>query len=360
MYTSCIFCNGPLGTNEAVERFPVGRRIAYDQSTGRLWVVCSACERWNLSPLETRWEAIEDAERLFRAAPLKVTGENISMAQTREGLELVRIGAPPKVELMAWRYGDQFGRRRRRRLATTGVALTALGASSAISFASIAGIAVGSQLIMAGSLVSTVSTFGLLMTMRRGAPRLLVRGEREEVFRLTLQDARLAALVPRDDGSWHLELPHTIVIGQPGKGAQRAAKTTLTGHAAHVATSRLLPYLNRGGGSRRSVLDAMDVIDRMPSVDQLMRDASRNTEASRTHFKVPVGKSNIGVLPDRYRLAMEMALHEDDERRAMEGELAELEARWREADALAKIADDLMLPSGVQEELAQLRHRRPE
>ena len=49
----------------------------------------------------------------------------------------------------------------------------------------------------------------------------------------------------------------------------------------------------------------------------------------------------MGVLPPHLRLAMEMALHDDDERRAMEGELAALEARWREADEIAKIADAL-------------------
>jgi hypothetical protein len=40
-------------------------------------------------------------------------------------------------------------------------------------------------------------------------------------------------------------------------------------------------------------------------------------------------------------LALEMALHEETERRAMEGELAVLEAMWREAEEIAAIADRL-------------------
>jgi hypothetical protein len=52
-----------------------------------------------------------------------------------------------------------------------------------------------------------------------------------------------------------------------------------------------------------------------------------------------------------------MTLHEDDERRAMEGELAELEARWREADAIAKIADSLTLPPEIERELEEIRQR---
>jgi hypothetical protein len=39
------------------------------------------------------------------------------------------------------------------------------------------------------------------------------------------------------------------------------------------------------------------------------------------------------------RLALEMALHEDDERRAMAGELGALYARWEEAERIARIAD---------------------
>ena len=58
MYATCLFCNRPLGHNESIEHFPVGRRLAFDAAKGRLWVVCPACERWNLTPLEERWEAI--------------------------------------------------------------------------------------------------------------------------------------------------------------------------------------------------------------------------------------------------------------------------------------------------------------
>ncbi len=47
------------------------------------------------------------------------------------------------------------------------------------------------------------------------------------------------------------------------------------------------------------------------------------------------------------RLALEMALHEEDERRALEGELWRLEQAWREAEEIAAIADDLLLPEGT-------------
>src|SRR3954462_9918218 len=127
MYTTCLFCNGDLGRNEVIETFPVGRRLAFDAARGRLWVVCRRCERWNLTPVEERWEAIEECERLFRDTRLRVSTDNIGLARIREGLELVRIGAPQRPEMAAWRYGDQFGRRRRKHLLYTGGGLTLVG-----------------------------------------------------------------------------------------------------------------------------------------------------------------------------------------------------------------------------------------
>jgi len=47
------------------------------------------------------------------------------------------------------------------------------------------------------------------------------------------------------------------------------------------------------------------------------------------------------------RLALEMALHEETERRAMEGELAMLEDAWREAEEIAAIADSMFLPTEI-------------
>ncbi|MEO8448301.1 MAG: hypothetical protein ABI647_00835 [Gemmatimonadota bacterium] len=37
----------------------VGRRSAFDSANGRLWVVCKKCDRWNLTPLGDRSEALD-------------------------------------------------------------------------------------------------------------------------------------------------------------------------------------------------------------------------------------------------------------------------------------------------------------
>jgi hypothetical protein len=129
MFSTCIFCHASLGANAVIEPFPVGRRLAFDPTRGRLWVVCRHCERWNLSPLDERWEAIEDCERRFRATRLRMSTDNIGLARIADGMTLVRIGTPLRPELAAWRYGDQFGRRRRHRMAQAGAGVTALGAA---------------------------------------------------------------------------------------------------------------------------------------------------------------------------------------------------------------------------------------
>ena len=61
-------------------------------------------------------------------------------------------------------------------------------------------------------------------------------------------------------------------------------------------------------------------------------------------------------MPKPTKLAVEMALHEEQERRALEGELLLLERAWREAEEIAEISDNLLLPQGADEFFSE--HRR--
>ncbi|HEY5087090.1 MAG TPA: hypothetical protein VII66_07035, partial [Gemmatimonadaceae bacterium] len=54
--------------------------------------------------------------------------EHIGLARVSEGLELVRVGDPQRPEMAAWRYGDQFGKRRRRYYMIAGGSVVAVGA----------------------------------------------------------------------------------------------------------------------------------------------------------------------------------------------------------------------------------------
>src|SRR5579862_5138045 len=201
MYATCLFCNKPLGANEALETFPVGKRLAFDAAKGRLWVVCPHCERWNLSPLEERWEAIESAERQFRDTRRRVSTDNIGLAKLRDGTTLVRIGQPLRPEFAAWRYGDQFGRRRRRQVLIAGAGITAVGTLVAGGIA--AGMAFGGfwwggrgvvNYLVRGNPNKVVAKIraadGEMMHVRRRhlrETRVLPRGERDAPIALHLR-----------------------------------------------------------------------------------------------------------------------------------------------------------------------------
>jgi hypothetical protein len=50
-----------------------------------------------------------------------------------------------------------------------------------------------------------------------------------------------------------------------------------------------------------------------------------------------------------------MMTHEDDERRALEGELVALEERWKEAEEIAEISDNMFLPSSITDWMSRIR-----
>lgn len=343
MYSTCLFCNRDLGRNEVVERFAIGRRLAFDPAKGRLWVVCRGCERWNLTPLEERWEAIEECERLFAATRTRVSTDNVGLSRLRDGLELVRIGEARRPEFAAWRYGDQFGRRRTRQALLVGGGVAAV--AGLLAGGAAAGIAVSGFGWSAASLMHHI-----------------VKGSPEKVV----------ARVPTADGAvLHVRRRHLAetLIQRDGSGAfalRLRAKNTavlLTGEEATRAAVLVLPAVNRFGGSRDEVQHAVGLIERAQDagayvarlaaaarVDDAPRDWRRrrwNGSDSKTE--------GLFALPKVDRLALEMALHEAQERRAMEGELAELERAWRDAEEIAGIADDMFLPAGVDERLKALR-----
>ena len=358
MYAHCIYCRSSLGTNEAVETFPVGRRLAFDADRGRLWAVCRACERWNLSPIEERWEAIESAERLYRDARTRVATDNVGLARLRDGTELVRIGRPQRPELAAWRYGDQFGRRRRRVGAAAGVSL-AVGAGVAVATA-------GSALPVLAGLLAAAPTAFLLAASGVTSPRALgdvhVPVDDERTAIVTVNELQHVRLVQQPgDAGWGLALPYAHSYDPRVGRSWRTylnlpsglGTATLTGRAAEDAIARLMPVVNGHGARRGQVRDAVALLEGAPAGPGFFAHAAgrvREWGAQQTFGDTGA----LRHLPPPVRLALEMAAHEEAERRALEGELAQLEQAWRDAEEIAAIADDLLLPGGVRARLARL------
>ena len=325
-----MFCKKPLSSNEVVESFPVGRRLAFDAATGRLWVVCRSCERWNLTPLEERWEAVETCEKLFRDTRVRTSSENIGLAKHREGLELVRIGKPLRPEFAAWRYGDQFGRRLRRAAVFGTVAGVASVGGMALGgwIAGLSGLGVGSVIYRS---IEAWQTFRPTAFFRPGD------GDLRWMNGFGIRRARLA---PADDETgFNVEAKSRSFLA--GK------KERFKGEDAVRVLQAILPRANAKGGRLTTVQSAVRRIEYAGNAHRFVRRLARR------HQYYPAGQ--IRALETPARLALEMALHEEQERRALEGELWRLEQAWKEAEEIAAIADSLVLPKGTSRFMA--RHR---
>jgi hypothetical protein len=350
MYSTCLFCNCELGRNEALDDFPVGRRLAFDSRKGRLWVVCRKCERWNLSPLEERWEAIEQAERHYHGTRQRVSTENIGLTRLRDGTELVRIGEPLRPEFAAWRYGDQFGRRRRRQLLLAGGGLGVLGAALA------AGTAAGMSVALFGGLIGKV-----LNSVVHGSPEKIVA-------RIRTDSAGAVAVRRR-------HLAETMLV--PGVDAPLAIDLRFKGGAARFegrealrVAAAVIPHVNRYGGKAETIQAAVSSLDTAGGVDgylERLRQSApsataveiKSTKLKRTSRQSWSGGYSSGLfgLSPHDRLALEMALHEEAELRALRGELAELERAWRDAEEIAAIADGLLNTPAIDSSFDDLRRK---
>jgi hypothetical protein len=353
MYSTCLFCHTTLGANEAVEHFPVGRRLAFDAAKGRLWVVCRKCERWNLTPVEERWEAIEECERSFRDTKLRVSTDQIGLSRLSEGLELVRIGKPLRPEFAAWRYGDQFGRRRRRMMLGIGAGVVGVAAVGLISpfvgfsfFASMQAAQFGHYGFHAWQRLRVAAR----VRDNDGNLRLIRGHEVKETV----------VIPPTADNAWGLRIMHR----RPQDSAQpwwrytkdSGVQTDVRGEEAVRAAAQLLPLINKEGASPGLIKGAVKIAteheDPLDVFDSIARVA-----ATRSTWKIYGKGAMLAGMPLEVRLALEMASHEESERRAMEGELYLLEDAWREAEEIASISDDMFLPTEVSESLEEMKRR---
>jgi hypothetical protein len=343
MYSTCLYCNARLGANETLEGFPVGRRIAFDAAKGRLWVVCDECRRWNLTPMEERFEAIEDCERLYRGTHIRVSTDNIGLARMRDGLELVRIGSPLRPEFAAWRYaGEFFSRRSRSQLRAGATVAGAMGVSAGL------GIVLAPLAAAAGS-ISVVALPAIAMTMvsttvlGKAMAKDYMEYERvlgrfrvdERVITVRAKHARSIELGFHGDDDAELGLQHD------------RGWTTFHGTRAMHATTVLLANTNRGGASTRVVQSAVDQIERAGDSTAYLDSASRRNgwrglrPVSVLNAFRKLGPMN---LTSTERLALEMAVHEETERRAIQGELQALTEAWAEAEQIASIVDGMLTP----------------
>ena len=340
MYNTCLFCSSSLGANDLVEHFTVGRCLAFDAAKGRLWAVCSLCGRWNLTPLEERWEAIEECERLFRGTFVRTSTRSIGLARLANGVELIRIGAPLRPEFAAWRYSSRFGARRRRALFVGGSGALA-AAATGLALGPMIGpiLKLGAISIVVFPGVTTVmGVFPIIGTLAARDyvehDRVVARLARDgRVVTVRAKHVRDAELEATPDGAATLLVPHdTGWLSFSDAGAIHTAAVLLAG-------------ANRFGAPAARVDDAVRRIEDCGDANGYLAKASaKNLWRRGKNLQNAYRRFGALHLSPSEALALEMSVHEETERRAMQGELAILEQAWRDAEEIAAICDDDLTP----------------
>lgn len=319
MLTTCLSCHRPFPANETLEYFPVGRRIAFDPARGRLWAICPSCARWTLAPFETRWEALEELERVTRdQARLLVETDNIELLAAGD-IEIVRVGHAGLREESWWRFGKEFAARRKR----------------------------AKRQVLKGKIINAAWTTALAGFPFWGftdADRWIDRARRRQFGkklwdeplprcprcghspkRLRFTDTGLMEIRP------HGADPFALAVGCPecGRGpGQESGGGIITGIDAEHMLRRILAYHNFAGGTEGTVQDAVGLVESYENTDRLLRRVAEH--------QVPLGQ-----MTEKGAFALEIALSADVERRLLEMELKELEARWQREEEIAAIADTL-------------------
>ncbi|MGH7459408.1 MAG: hypothetical protein ACREMA_00065 [Longimicrobiales bacterium] len=317
MFSRCLFCHTELPENDTFEGLATGKRFAFDPVKGRLWVICSNCRRWNLIPIESRWENLEALEKIARdEARLLLQTDNIALLRVGT-VELVRIGQAHLPEEAWWRYGRELTSRRARfrRLSITMGALTGAVALGGFTV----GVGVVGVLGLSPVLQTIAREVKFGPVAWRGAATCPNCGS---VLReIQFQNSNRVVLAQQESGfelryrcyRCHLDALH--------------AGYRLTGVSAEHLLRRILAYRHYEGATEAQVRASTGVIEEIGSAQQLTQ-------------RLALQRVHLGELPRPYALALEIAINHETERRLLELEVSELEARWKQEEELAAIVDN--------------------
>lgn len=341
MFSHCVRCRHDLGRNHTLTHLSVGRRIAYELAHGRLWVICRRCGAWNLTPIEDRWEALEECERLFGSAPERGSDVAIGVARL-QGVELVRVGpAATRSDIANQRYGTRL--RTRRGWFLYGAAILA-GLSLAL-VPSLAGVHATFDYPLAVAWVLAIAAVWLSALRDYLSDKLLG---------MRLRATRLFATIPLYDVP-QIRLRRTGAHGHIGVIVpSRPEAPMLMGTDALRYLGRILPFTNWKSGSTREIDAAIALVERAEA------PPIRGEVGLAPWERLLQGKKRVALsdLPTSRLLALEMAIDEALELNALQGRAIRLQPAWKEAEEIASIADELLVPSIVPAWLARLRSRK--
>lgn len=322
MFTHCAFCRHPFATNESLEYLRAGRKLAYDPVRGRLWQICPKCQRWTLAPIEERWEALEELEKIVTdKARLLAQTDNVALLRA-DDLQIVRVGRAHLREEAWWRYGREFKRRRTRFHVLTAAGV---GAAVTLGFSGIVAGGFGYYLLYRAS--QRVPYIGRRLRFGKTAwqGHSVCPGCGSALTLLEFDRRKNLTLWRTADG---LALYHGCAICR----SRRAdGGFLLVGSEGDYVLRRVLAYNNFAGATE----------DQLKAATGAILDAG---SAERFAHRLAERQIGIGRLQRTDALALEIAANEETERRLLELELAELERRWREEEEIAAIVDRELTP----------------
>jgi hypothetical protein len=368
VYSDCLRCNDSLGRNSELTRLPIGRRIAFDGARARVWVVCPSCDQWNLVPIEERWEALEECERLSSGAEARADGGGIGLARTETGLELLRASGISDADIANARYGRRIKKRQELLQATVAaLALLAIAVGMRAAWASGSG--------MVGIIVALYLgywLFNVWSSPQRGWLRVSTASGR----RTTLwpwQWKRLRFAIPNPDKPPVLYVPRL------------ATDLVLRGDEAVEFLAALLPRINGADCVDASIRRAVQDVTEAEAQGRRLQNQTRR-KTSRGKRKAERGKRTaergkrtadprsffrpwerlaescafhpLTAVPPVRRLALEMAIMEEVEQRELARYAKAVGEAWSDEEEIAAIADDLLTPPQVRERLALLQKAR--
>jgi hypothetical protein len=318
LFTKCLFCGCGFPRNSLFNLVPPGERLAYDPERSRIWSICARCQRWNLIPIDDRYDAIDVLERAVSDRGHFLAGTaNISWYQV-DDISVIRIGPARLIERVSWRYGRELIKRGRsyERPRTRFVAAT-LGAFARLGEA-----------------------FGAFELDRDWGPSGAADILRWQRFGSVAWTGRTpcpychSVLHTLYFGvSWWLRprFDHgRLVVGVPCTRCDPWTPRNVfdvTGTSAQQLLRRALAYQHIAGASEREVTHATKLIERSGSAERLVLDLSD-------------GRTSLWSLGPLRTLALEIAANHLSERRQLELRLHGIEAEWRIEEGLAAIIDD--------------------
>ena len=334
MWTRCLICSTPLPANETLDHLPHGERFAYDPARGRLWVICRPCRRWNLTPIEARWEALEELEKHSTDVGRLLT-QTDNIALIRAGpIEIVRVGRARLAEEAWWRYGRELMQRREQFRKISFAGAVAVGAAAVGGWATGGFGLIGAWWLWSyapGKVPEAARWLRFGGTAWRGHARCERCGT--PVRSLRYRDRGELMLRPGAE-------PGGVQVMRrcPFCRARGASGLLLEGGEAERTLRRILAYHHFSGASERRLARATGLIESAGSAE---------------HFTANViGRGRLlGEVHRDQLIGFEIAANEALEKRLLELELAELEAEWRREEELGAIVDGELTPMPLLETL---------